>query len=88
MTRERRAYLIGLGKALERIEIGALNHGPLIFEAWKCEKCEVINWETHRFKEVLACGNCKQRIASKVPLYKFAMNEAADNGGSRDAKGD
>lgn len=57
----------------------SLKNGPLVFEAWRCVKCYVDAWAVHRFDEVISCGNCGHRHASAVPLYRFAVNEAAES---------
>jgi ribosomal protein L37E len=55
----------------------ALKIGPHVFEAWTCEHCGVEAFQFHRFEEVINCAKCGHRTASKVPLYKFAMEKAA-----------
>lgn len=52
--------------------------GILILETWDCP-CGAECYQFHKFSEVVICGNCGQRFPSKVPLYKFAWNEAVDN---------
>lgn len=74
------------GELLEGAVDVALKAGPLILEAWVCEHCHVETFRFHKFQEVIACAKCGHRIASKVELYRHAMEEAADNGGSGNVK--
>lgn len=52
--------------------------GFLILEAWECRNCGAECHNFHKFSEIVQCGNCGQKEPSKIPLYKFAWNEAVD----------
>jgi len=57
----------------------AMDKGPHVFEAWKCAECKHEVFAFHRFVEAMNCPECGHRVASKVPIYKFAMEKAADD---------
>ena len=56
----------------------AFHHGPVIVEVWTCPGCRKPTYSLHAFCEVVSCVHCNHRIPSKVPLYRFAMEKAAD----------
>lgn len=54
------------------------DHGPMVIETWECAKCGLLMWEAHRFSEVVSCGKCGHRTASKVPRYRDMLNMLPD----------
>lgn len=60
------------------IECARAIGGFLILETWDCE-CGAQCYEFHKFAEVITCGHCHRRAPSRIPLYRFAMEQAADN---------
>lgn len=60
------------------IDCARATGGFLILETWDCEKCGAECHTFHKFTEVMTCGNCGQRVPSRIPLYRFAMEQAAN----------
>lgn len=59
----------------------ATTKGPIVTEAWKCENCGVDNWQfipiVHA-EEIVKCGHCGTRTASKFELYRKFLEEKVD----------
>lgn len=54
------------------------DHAPMIVETWDCPECGLACWEAHRWSEVLFCGKCKHRVASKVVRYVTLLDMLPD----------
>ena len=60
------------------VQAARSNTGLALIEIWDCENCKAECFRVHPMEEVIACGNCGHRRASKLDRYRSACEIGAD----------